>query len=124
MSYSKRRLTFASPLVITALLAPACSHPSPQHPQPPGSPDAQVVDAPVADALPAAPVADGTWSKVDDHWVYTYTDPRIASIDLYPNGACWFDTSSICTRDEPSMVPSTCNPPPPQPVQCPADAPK
>jgi len=81
-------------------------------------PDANVTDGP-----PAAPVAEGAWSKVGDRWVYTYKDPRIASIMMYPNGECEFDTASVCNRDHDSIDVSTCNPPPPQPVQCPAGAP-
>src|SRR5262245_54777317 len=124
MSSTKRRLAFAAPFVITSLLAPACSHPSPKQPIPAGAPDASPADAAVIGEEPVepAPEAPGKWVRVDDRWVFVYTDRSIGTVRLYPNGTCDLHADAMC--GDPTAIEVTyCNPPPPQPVQCPAGAP-
>jgi len=94
----KRRVKFAAPFVLTALLAPGCG--SPQRTNNPPQPDPTV----------------GTW--VDSGGQWTYTQPNGDRVWAEADGTCTVH-ASMGGCPEGAM----CNPPPPQPVECPPGLP-
>lgn len=104
-----RRTTFAASLVVTIGATAACGGKS----QPYIS-----TNPPPVDERP------GQWKQVDERWVYAYDDGD--EVWVGDDGQCRLVQADHCgpeMDENGAPVPVSCNPPPPQDVECPPGKP-
>ena len=113
-----RRTTFAASLVVTIGASAACGGK--------GKATQPMTNPPEVQVPPDRPAPDGagTWKQMGDNWVYAYENGD--QVWLGDDGECRLMQDDHCGEggdgDSPKE-PMSCNPPPPQDVECPPGKP-
>jgi hypothetical protein len=116
LSRSRRARTLAAPIVVTAVLAPACSgrtHTNPREPEERPQPEPTETAVPTAQPEPTATAAaSGSATAIDLAKLPVVPKDANGRFERNDDGSCTFYPRDDCPPG------ATCNPGPPRQVRC------